>query len=199
MFDWITQFFEATGYFGIALLMFLENVFPPIPSEVIMPLAGFHASQQGKSLVLAILSGSLGSLAGATFWYGVGRWVGEDRLAAFAGRHGRWLTMTPAEVRRADDWFDERAEWAVLIGRVLPGLRTLISVPAGLFEMPIGRFLVFSGIGTLLWTSALTGAGYLLGENYTDVQNYLNPASNVIIGVMVLGYIWRVIRWKPEG
>ena len=134
--SWIEQIVETTGVLGIALLMFLENVFPPIPSELIMPLAGYAAARGETSLVLVILAGTAGSLAGALFWYILGRLVDHERFKQFADRHGRWLTMSRTDVSQADDWFDAHGHWAVLFGRLIPTVRTLISIPAGLSEMP---------------------------------------------------------------
>jgi membrane protein DedA with SNARE-associated domain len=196
MFDWITSFIDSAGYFGIAVLMFIENLFPPIPSEVIMPAAGYDASAGRLSFPLVIISGSLGSLSGNLFWYGVGRWIGGERLKRWASRHGRWLTIAPSDVDRIDDWFKRHCGKAVLIGQVIPSVRTLISVPAGMFHMAPVRFLVFAGIGTLVWTSALAYAGYALGAHFKDVGTYMNPITNVVLGLIVLVYFYRVATWK---
>ncbi|KHK93734.1 DedA family protein [Novosphingobium malaysiense] len=198
MFNWITHLIDQFGYAGIALLMFLENVFPPIPSELIMPLAGFDAERGDLNIVLVILSGSAGSLAGATLWYFVGRFVGEDRLRRWAGRHGRLLTLSAKDVDHVNTWFDRHNEKAVFMGRLVPAVRTLISVPAGLFEMRLDRFLLFSSLGTALWTALLAMAGYLLGEQYKAVQGYLNPVSDVIGAAILLYYLYRVVTWKPH-
>lgn len=198
MFDWITGFMDSTGYFGVALLMFLENVFPPIPSELVMPLAGYHAAQGEQNVWLVILAGSIGSLAGATFWYFVGLWIHEDRIKKWAARHGRWITLHPREVDKVDDWFDRHNRPAVFFGRLVPTIRTLISVPAGLFEMKLGKFLVYSAAGTFLWTALLTWAGYSLGERYEDVSNYMEPATNAIVVLIVGTYLWRVITWSAD-
>lgn len=198
MFDWITDFVGQAGYAGIALLMLLENLFPPIPSELIMPLAGFTAAQGRLGLVGVVLAGTLGSLAGATFWYYAGCWFGLERLRRFAARHGRWLTLEPADLDRATDWFRAHCGQAVLIGRLVPALRTLISVPAGITGMGLPRFLLFSGIGTALWAALLAGAGYLLEARYQEVQGWLNPASDAILAVLVAWYAWRVITFRPR-
>lgn len=178
--------------------MFLENVFPPIPSELIMPLAGFEAQRGGMSIVMVVLAGSVGSLAGATLWYYIGRWIGEDRLKQWAGRHGRLLTLRPSDVEKVDAWFDKHDEKAVLIGRLVPAVRTLISVPAGIFGMSLRRFLIYSSIGTIAWTTILALLGYLLGENYGAVKDYLDPVSNVIVAGIIVYYVYRVLRWKPD-
>ncbi|MCH8684191.1 DedA family protein [Pedomonas mirosovicensis] len=198
MFEWMTGLIERGGYFGIAALMFLENVFPPIPSELIMPSAGFQASQGSLSLAGAIVAGTAGSLLGALFWYLAGRYAGEERLKRWAARHGRWLTLTPKDVDKADDWFDRYNASAVFFGRLLPAIRTLISVPAGLFEMKPGPFLLYSALGTAIWSAALATAGYLLGNNYHAVADYLNPATNVILGSGLLYYLYRVVTWRKD-
>ncbi|WP_230530869.1 DedA family protein [Microvirga roseola] len=198
MFDWITGFVETSGYFGIAFLMLAENVFPPIPSEIIMPLAGFTAKQGSLSLVGVILAGSIGSVAGTTVWYFLGRWIGLERLRSFAARHGRWLTLTPEELDRTQRFFERHCGKAVLIGRLIPAVRTLISVPAGIVAMGLGRFLLYSTVGTLFWVSLLAGAGYLLGSQYQAVSGWLNPITNVIIGLAVLWYLYRVITFRPK-
>lgn len=199
MFDWITGFLDQTGYLGVALLMLIENVFPPIPSELIMPLAGFTAARGGLSLVGVVLAGTLGSLAGASLWYLVGRWLGCERLKRWAARHGRWLTVAPQEIDEAATWFRRHCGAAVLLGRLIPTVRTLISVPAGIAGMALPRFLAFTAIGTALWTGLLAAAGYLLEDQYGRVQAWLNPASNAILLVLVLGYLYRVATFRPVG
>jgi membrane protein YqaA with SNARE-associated domain len=131
MFDWITGLVERTGYVGIALLMLAENVFPPIPSELIMPLAGFAAAQGELGMAGVVAAGTAGALAGALLWYGLGRWVGLERLKRWAAEHGRWLTVSPDDLDRAAAWFGRHGGAAVLVGRLVPAVRTLISVPAG--------------------------------------------------------------------
>lgn len=198
MLDTMTQWAAEGGYLAVAVLMFLENVFPPIPSEVIMPVAGYAASRGELSLPLAILSGSAGSLAGAWLWYGIGYRLGTDRLRSWAGRHGRWLTLSPRDVDRADAWFDEHGGKAVLFGRMIPAVRTLISVPAGISEMPALPFLLYSSVGTLLWTGALAGLGYALGGQYEAVGAWFDPVSKGVMAVLVVGYLWRVVTFDPE-
>lgn len=198
MFDWIIGLIKATGYLGILLLMLAENVFPPIPSELIMPLAGFAAAQGKLNLMLVVLAGSAGSLLGAVFWYELGRRLGGDRLKRFAARHGRWLTLSPGEIDRAETWFRQHGKWAVLLGRLVPAVRTLVSVPAGITRMPLPAFLAWTALGTASWTALLAGAGYLLQSRYALVADYLNPASNVIVGLIVLWYAYRVATFQPD-
>lgn len=192
MATWIEGMVEAMGVSGIALLMFLENVFPPIPSELIMPLAGYIAAKGEANIVMVILAGIAGSLAGACFWYGLGRLVDHDRIKTFADRHGRLLTMTRQDVERADDWFDQYGHYAVLFGRLIPTVRTLISIPAGLAEMSFGRFLLYSGLGTAAWTIALALFGYAAGTHYANLGEWIDPISYGVVALIVAIYLWRV-------
>jgi membrane protein DedA with SNARE-associated domain len=194
--DWVIKVVEALGYTGIFLLTLLENVFPPIPSELIMPLAGYNASQGDTSLPGAVAAGSLGSLVGCTSWYIVGRRIGERRLRAWVEKHGRWITMSNDEIDKVRAWFERRGGSAVFIGRLVPGIRTWISVPAGLHQMSAWPFLLYSAAGTTLWTTILTWAGYWLGSNFRDLEKLLSAVSTaVFVGIGAL-YLWRQFRWK---
>ncbi len=193
MFDWIVQTIEASGYWGIALLMFLENIFPPIPSELIMPVAGFAAARGDLNVVMVILAGTAGSMLSALPWYYAGYLMGQARLRFLAGRFGRWLTVSPEDVDKAADWFQRFGGWAVLFGRLIPTIRTLISAPAGVTRMSMGRFLVLSTIGTVVWNTILTLSGYVLKEAYPLVEDYVNPLSTAVVVVVVGTYIFRVI------
>lgn len=196
--SWITDTLNSMGYFGVVWLTFLENVFPPIPSELIMPLAGYLVSQERMSLLGATAAGTAGSVLGALLLYGVGRWVGEERLKRFADRHGRWLTLSPKDIDRASKWFDERGIWAVFICRLIPGLRSLISIPAGIHCMPLGRFVLVTILGTAIWTGALVFAGQQLGENFDQIGRWLDPVTKGVLGVLVVWYLWRVIRFQHD-
>jgi membrane protein DedA with SNARE-associated domain len=195
VFDWITAF-DKMGMLGIVLLMFAENVFPPIPSELIMPIAGFTAARGELNLLMVIIAGSTGSMLGALLWYYIGRKIGAERLEVWATKHGRWLTLSPKEVEQACAWFNRHGGKAVFIGRLIPAVRTLISIPAGIAGMPLGSFLLYSAAGTILWTALLATAGYFLESQYDKVAQWLNPISNVVIGLIVLGYLYRVIRFR---
>lgn len=196
MFDWITGLMQQSGYLGVLLLMVAENVFPPIPSELVMPLAGFIAARGELNILLVVAAGTAGSLLGALPWYYAGKWLGAGRLKGWAGRHGRWLTVAPGEVDAAVDWFRRHGGRAVLLGRLVPTVRTLISVPAGLTGMGLGPFLAYSAVGTLLWTGLLAGTGYLLEGQYEKVAEYLNPFSNVVLGLILLAYFYRVATFR---
>ena len=196
MFQWIVSTVSQSGYGGIILLMFLENVFPPIPSELIMPLAGFAAVRGDLNMAGVIAAGTIGSILGALPWYYAGRWVGSKRLKRLAARHGRWMTVSPADIDTAETWFNRHCGKAVLIGRLIPAIRTLISVPAGIACMNLGRFLLFSAIGTVLWSGLLAAAGYVLESQYTRVADYMDPVSMIVIAVIVLGYLYRLVTYR---
>jgi membrane protein DedA with SNARE-associated domain/uncharacterized membrane protein YkvA (DUF1232 family) len=199
VFDWITDAVSEGGYFGIILMMLAENVFPPIPSELIMPLAGFVAARGELDPVLVVLAGTLGSVLGALPWYYAGMWLGERRVCAFAARHGRWLTLGEQEIGQAMRWFERHGRIAVLVGRLVPTVRTLISLPAGMARMPLLPFLAYSSIGTLMWTAALTAAGFLLQSRYQQVGGSVDLVSKAIIGLIVVIYVWRVLAGGSLG
>lgn len=193
MFDGIIRVVAESGYPGIVALMFAENIFPPIPSELIMPLAGFVAAKGQLNPVLVVLAGVLGSVLGALPWYYLGMRLGRERLCALAARRGRWLTLDEHDVGKAIDWFGRHGGKAVLLGRLIPTVRTLISVPAGMARMPLLPFLAYSVIGTAVWTGLLTAAGYLLRSEYQLVGRYVDAASKIIIGLIVLTYLYRLV------
>ena len=197
MFEWITNVIARLGYSGVATLTLLENLFPPIPSEVVIPLAGFVAASGGLRLDLVIAAGSAGSLAGAIVWYEVGRRIGERRLRAWVGRHGKWLTLSAADVDRSQAWFTRHGGAAVLLGRLIPGVRTFVSLPAGFSAMPRWRFFVYSTVGTVLWTAALAYAGVVLEASFTVVGDYLNVATNLLWMALAIMLVARYIRcWR---
>ena len=196
MIDWITGF-QKMGNIGIALLMFVENVFPPIPSELIMPLAGFSAARGERNLVIVIIAGSIGSLFGALAWYYIGKSLGAEKLKRWSTKHGRWLTLSASEIDVACAWFNRHGGKAVFIGRLIPAVRTLISIPAGIAGMPLAPFLLYSLAGTVLWTTLLAMAGYFLESQYDKVAEWVSPVSNLIIGVIVLWYLYRVVKFRP--
>jgi len=199
MFELITQFLEKSGYLGVFALMALENIFPPIPSEMIMPFAGFVAARGELNVVGVLLAGTAGSVAGALPWYYAARVYGCERLKRLAGKHARWLTVTPDDIDTALAAFRKHGKKAVLFGRLVPAVRTLISVPAGLGNMSLGQFLLYSSIGSLAWTGLLTAAGFLLENKYQEVSKYVDPVSKVVLGAMLAWYLYRVVTWrKPE-
>ena len=192
MSDWVVRLIDQTGYLGIGFLMLVETIFPPIPSEVIMSVAGVAAGQGRLHYGLVVLSGTTGAMLGNILWYLLARALGIERLRPFIERWGRWLTITWPEVERADAWFRRNGVFFVFIGRMLPTVRSLVSVPAGLLHMRFRNFVIASAVGTAGWTALLAGAGYKLGENYNDIDNFIGPASNAVLIVLAVGYAWRM-------
>jgi membrane protein DedA with SNARE-associated domain len=198
MFEALTQLIERGGYAGILLLTFIETIFPPIPSELFMPMAGFVAARGPLTLPGVIACGTIGSLAGAWFWYFLGRAIGIERARDLARRHGRWLTLHPADIDRGVRWFEAHGGSVVLFGRMVPAIRSVISIPAGIAHMPTGRFLLLSGIGSLVWTTLLMTAGYKLQEDYHRVADWAAPVSNLVFGFFAVIYLWRLLAYRPD-
>ena len=194
--DWIIRLVEWGHYWGVALLMLLETIFPPIPSEVIMTVAGVSSARGNMNLAGTIAAGTAGAMLGNWIWYWVAVKFGEARMQIFIDRYSRWLTLDWEEVERGHRLFRKHGSIIVLIARMLPTLRSLISIPAGLFGMTLRRFLIFSTIGTAGWTAALACAGYFLGSQFEDVEKWLGPLSTLVIAGIVLTYVWRLARWN---
>lgn len=196
--DWIIRLVDWAGYWGVAFLMLLETVFPPVPSEVIMTVAGVSASRGNMTLGGTIAAGTAGAMLGNWIWYWLAIKFGEVRMHVFIDKYSRWLTLDWEEVERGERLFQSYGSTIVLMARMIPTLRSLISIPAGLFGMSLRRFLVFSTIGTAGWSAALAGAGYFLGSQFEDVEKWLGPLSTLVIAAIVVTYIWRLARWKPR-
>ncbi|PZO54403.1 MAG: alkaline phosphatase [Phormidesmis priestleyi] len=191
MLDWITQAVTSFGYAGIAFMMFLENLIPPIPSELVMPLAGFAASQGQMDLWIAIAAGSIGSVLGALLWYYIGLILGLERLQALLDRYGRWVGLSAKDLDNAQRWFIKRGPWTVGLCRMVPGIRTYVSIPAGITRMPVGSFLLYSTVGTILWTAFLTLSGYFLGSEYERLGQWIAPVATAAIAIVTLSaLIW---------
>jgi membrane protein DedA with SNARE-associated domain len=200
---WVEQTMVALGYVGIAFLMFMENLFPPIPSELIMPLAGFTAATTGKlAIAPAIIAGVVGTVLGAFPWYYLGKVMGENRIKGWLGKHGKWIGISVEELEKTQRWFQKHGKKAVLFGRMVPVIRTLVSLPAGFSNMPMAQFLIYSTIGTLGWVGLLTGIGYWLGIQKLDyhlVDQYLGPVSKIIAALLVLAFgVWVVRHWQKR-
>jgi len=198
MADWTISFIERFGYLGIAFLMALENVFPPIPSEIIMPFAGFVAARGDLHPAGVVLAGTLGALAGTLPWYWLGWRIGRERLARWVKAHGRWFTLSPQELERAERWFQRHGGRAVFAGRLVPAVRSVISLPAGVARMPLAPFMVWSFAGSLLWTAALAALGFWLESHYERAAPYLNGATQAVLAVLVVSYVWRVLRFGRD-
>ncbi|GAB4540583.1 MAG: DedA family protein [Pleurocapsa sp.] len=198
MLESIIDTISSLGYVGIALLMALENLLPPIPSEVIMPLAGFAVTQGKLDFLYTVIAGTIGSVLGATPWYFLGKYWGLQRTKKIADRYGKWLTVSGEEVEKASHWFKQRGYIATALGRLVPGIRTYISIPAGISKMSFIPFMIYSTAGSIVWVTLLTYAGYILGENYEQVGNYIKPISTVILVGIIAGFIYWIIKRKTK-
>jgi len=193
--NWITNTMESLGYLGIGLLMFLENIFPPIPSELIMPLAGFTASKGNMELAPAIAAGVIGTMLGALPWYYIGKLVGEVRLKQWLKHpYIKWLGISDNDIDRSKQWFYKHGTKTVLFCRMVPGIRTFISVPAGFSGMPLIPFLIYSTVGTLGWVLLLTFSGYWLGQKYELVDQYSGIVANVVLATLFVVFLVWLIR-----
>jgi membrane protein DedA with SNARE-associated domain len=198
MLKWIMEVISSMGYVGIIFLMFVENVFPPIPSELIIPLAGYMVTKDQLTFLGVVVAGTIGSVLGALPLYYLGKTIEEKRLRSWIDNYGRWLTISCRDVDRSKKWFEEYGVCTVLFCRLVPGVRSLISIPAGVQRMNLATFLVASTSGMALWTTVLTSAGYLLGSNFTKVEEYLDPVSYFLVGGLIVFYIYRVINHKNK-
>ncbi len=197
MSEWIINLIDQTGYLGVAFLMFLETMFPPIPSEVIMPVAGLAAARGKMDILGVIASGTAGAMLGNYFWYFAARVISIERFRPFIQQWGRWLTLDWNEIERAERMFGTQGWAIVFFGRMLPTLRSLISIPAGLLHMRLSTFILWSTLGTTVWTAALGFAGWALGRRFHEVETYVGPLSIIVMGAIICAYIWRLLRWKP--
>jgi membrane protein DedA with SNARE-associated domain len=196
--------YDGVGYVGVAVAVALETIVAPIPSEVILPMAGWKVSQSAAdpsvvepltglawNIPLAVLLATLGSLVGAVVGYYIGAWGGRPLL----DRYGRYVGIGDSDLDRAERWFQRWGNAAVFFGRMVPLVRTFVSYPAGISRMPMGRFLLFSALGSLPWNAALIGAGYVVGENYAQIEAALKPFEYVIYAVVLALVAYFVVRW----
>lgn len=196
--DFILSLVAKGGYWGVALLMALENVFPPIPSELIMGLAGIEAGKGHMNLWAVLLAGTIGSVAGNYVWYWVGRKVGLERLDHFVDRWGRWLTLDRHEVEKFNRLFHRHGASTIFFARMVPTIRTLISLPAGIFRMSRAKFLTWTFAGAGLWNVLFAGVGFQLGARVEEIDAWTGPISTGVIAVILVVYVIRVIVWRPH-
>jgi len=192
MIEWVTNIVAAGGWPGVLLLMFLENLFPPIPSELIMPLAGFAAARGQMSFTLAVLAGIVGTLLGNAFWYELARAIGSARIRPLFARFGRWFGVDEKDFDRGEAALRRYGPVALCFGRLLPGIRTVISIPAGLAMIPRRVFYLWTTLGTAVWILFLTSAGYWMEEHYEQVEDWLEPLSYVVVAGIVGTYLWHL-------
>lgn len=184
--NWITQVMESFGYLGIFLLIAVENLFPPIPSEVILTLGGFMTTNTELSIIGVILAATIGSLVGAICLYGVGRLMSTERLEWIVERYGKILRLKRQDITKTHNWFTKYGVWAVFFGRLVPLIRSLISIPAGSAKMRLMPFLVLTTVGSLIWNTALVYVGAAVGASWETIVEYMDVYSNVVYGLIVL-------------
>lgn len=199
MTEFILNLIAWGGYIGIFILMTLENVFPPIPSEVIMGLGGMAVARGDMDMTPLLIWGTAGTTLGNLFWYAIGRWIGIERLKPFVARHGRWLTMTWEDVEKLNGFFHRHGGAVVFVFRFLPTFRTMISLPAGMAKMGLPRFLFATFVGSAIWNAALAYAGLLLGSRFTALQDYVGPVAVGTTALVIGVWLWRVVTWKERG
>ena len=199
---WAADVIDALGYIGVFALIVLENVFPPIPSEAILPLAGFLAGQGEMWLPAVIIAATLGAVAGALILYGLGAWFGDRRVRWLINRYGKWLVITEEDFDKANGWFNRYGGLAVLICRLVPIVRSLVSIPAGLRRMNLTTFIIYTAIGSGIWNSILVIAGWWLGDNWEEVGGVVDYLEYpVILGILGFGawFLWkrRIAKLMP--
>ncbi|MBB4154650.1 membrane protein DedA with SNARE-associated domain [Sphingomonas jinjuensis] len=198
MTDFILDLITRGGYLGIAFLMALENVFPPIPSEVIMGLGGMAVGRGQMSFVWLVVAGTIGTVVGNYPWYWLGRRFGYHGLKPFVDRYGRWLTLEWEDIEKITHFFHHRGWWVVFVFRFMPTFRTLVSLPAGMGRMAHWRFILATAGGSAIWNTILAGAGVVLDRNFEQLDRYVGP---IALGLMAAGvgfYLYRVATWKPR-
>lgn len=188
---WIADLIDAFGALGVALLMILENLFPPIPSELILPFAGFLVGRGELGFLPVLVASTAGSLFGALILYALGRWGGRKLIL----RYGRFLRVKEADLDRAEGWFDKYDEWVVLFGRMVPGVRSVVSIPAGMLGTPFVRFVLLTTAGSAAWNALLLGAGWYLGDNWQQIAGIVGSASNVVLVLVAVALVSAAVWW----
>ena len=186
---------STIAYITICLAMFLENIIPPIPSEIIMPLGGFFVYQQKLNFYILVFWGVFGTILGSMPWYYLGKLVNEKRLSNFLDKRGKYIGITSNDLIKSRRWFDKYGVSLVFWGRLVPGIRTLISVPAGMELMPLRKFLIWTSLGSLIWVTLLTYAGFVFGENYLIIETYLNQIKFIVKPILILIFVYFLIKF----
>jgi membrane protein DedA with SNARE-associated domain len=191
--EWVVDVIDSIGEVGVGLLIAAENIFPPIPSEAILPFAGFSASQGDINVVLAWVAATIGALVGAWFLYGVGALIGYDRLRVLAGQ--RWFVLfSEADLQRGERFFDRHGTWIVFFGRFIPLVRSIVSVPAGATRMPLPTFTLLTAVGAGIWNAVFITIGYQLGERWERVEGWVTPIGYAVLVALALWLLWLATR-----
>ncbi|MFC4023770.1 DedA family protein [Oceanobacillus longus] len=192
--SWVTDIMEQFGYLGVFLMMTLENVFPPIPSEIVLPFGGFLTTYTDLTVIGIVVTATLGSVIGAMILYCIGLLVDVERLEKIVERFGHIVKIKKVDIHKADAWFDKYGYWTVLFCRMIPLVRSLISIPAGMSNMKFSLFLFFTTIGTLAWNMILISIGVILGENWEDILGFMDVYSYIVY-LLIFIIIVAIIIW----
>ncbi|MCJ7520096.1 MAG: DedA family protein [Anaerolineaceae bacterium] len=199
---WVENIISTMGYPGLYLVMFLENVFPPIPSEVVLPLAGSLTLTGRFTIPVITIVGMLGSLTGAFLFYGLGKWLGEPRVRALIAKFGKYALLSTDDLDRSLQWFDKYDDWVIFFSRMVPIVRSLISIPAGIASMNFAKFSFFTILGTALWSFVLSFTGRLLGEQWPLIADFINAYQNVVLVITIVAVIsfvaYRLLKKTPK-
>lgn len=196
---WITDWINQFGYLGVFLLILAENMFPPIPSEVILTLGGFMTTTTSMTKLGIIIASTAGSVIGASILYGIGLLLDVPRLEKIVGKYGKFLRLTIKDIHKADAWFDKYGVWAVFFGRLIPIVRSLISIPAGMSNMKFGLFLLFTTLGTLIWNTVLVSVGAAVGDNWDDIVGYMDIYSDIVyVLIAICGIAFLIWYFKKR-
>ena len=194
--DWVIRLIDWGGYAGVFLLSLVETIILPLPSELILPIAGMRAANGPLDLGGAILASTAGSMTGNMIWYWAARSIGPARLRSFVDLYGRWLAIDWRDIERVGQLFHRFGPAIVFSGRLVPGVRTFVSIPAGLVRMKWVGFAFWSTIGTLLFAAVLAGAGYFAGSRLSWIEALAGPVSSAVVGGIILLYLWRQVTWS---
>lgn len=198
MVDWITDFIDSIGLVGVALLVALENVFPPIPSEVILLLAGYNVELNRFGFIGAIVAATVGSIIGAYFLYGVGRVLSEERLEALLAGVGKYVGLKKKDVHKGFQWFERHEDPVVFFGRLIPVVRSVVSIPAGAEKMPLVKFTLLTGLGSLIWNTVWVSIGWGLGSQWEKAEKWGSVLQYIVIALVLIGLVALIIRARRQ-
>jgi len=196
--DWAADFIDSIGLIGVALLVALENVFPPIPSELVLLLTGFNVSESRFGFVGAVLAATVGSVVGAYFLYGIGRLLSEERLERFLATVGKVVGLKRKDVRKGFVWFERHGTAVVLFGRLIPVVRSVVSIPAGAEKMPLLKFTLLTAAGSLVWNIVWVAIGWGLGDQWEKAGTWGDVLQYVVVGLIAVGLVVLVVRARRD-
>ncbi len=198
MIDWIISVIESVGYGGVAFLSMIEVVIPIIPSEVVLPFSGFVASRGELTLIGVIVAATIGSVIGSLILYYIAKAFGWERIDAITAKYGKYLGVKQKDIDVAGDYFEKYEYRFVFFGRFIPGVRSVIAIPAGLKDMDVKGFAAMTALGALIWNVGLVYAGYVLGDQYEKIEGYLQPISYVVVALVLLGAGYWLLRVRKS-